>query len=61
MILRHLEMPKVEDAELPDLVRFQEMTKNDEVNLAEIGVRYATTPQSVLSAGVGFGISFRVA
>ena len=39
-----------------DLVRFQEMTKNDEVNLAEIGVRYATTPQSVLSAGVGFGI-----
>ena len=39
-----------------DLVRFQEMTENDEVNLAEIGIRYATTPQSVLSAGVGFGI-----
>lgn len=39
-----------------DLVRFQEVTKNDEVNLAEIGLRYATTPQSVLSVGVGFGI-----
>lgn len=39
-----------------DLVRFQEMTENDEVNLAEIGLRYATTPQSVISAGVGFGI-----
>ena len=39
-----------------DIVRFQEMTENDEVNLAEVGLRYATTPQSVLSAGVGFGI-----
>ena len=38
-----------------DLVRFEEMTENDEVNLAEIGLRYATTPQSVVSAGVGFG------
>ena len=39
-----------------DLVRMQEMMENEEVNLAEIGIRYATTPQSVLSAGVGFGI-----
>lgn len=39
-----------------DLVRLQEMTENEEVNLAEIGVRYATTPQSVISAGIGFGV-----
>ena len=39
-----------------DLVRMQEMTENEEVNLAEIGIRYATTPQSVISTGVGFGI-----
>ena len=39
-----------------DLVRMQEMMEDVEVNLAEIGVRYATTPQSVLSVGVGFGI-----
>ena len=39
-----------------DLVRMQDMMENEEVNLAEIGIRYATTPQSVLSAGVGFGI-----
>jgi hypothetical protein len=26
------------------------------VNLAEIGIRYATTPQSVISTGIGFGI-----
>lgn len=39
-----------------DLVRYEEMRENDEVNLAEIGLRYATTPQSVLSFGVGFGI-----
>ena len=38
-----------------DLVRFEEMTEDDEVNLAEVGLRYATTPQSVVSAGVGFG------
>jgi hypothetical protein len=39
-----------------DLVRMQEMTEHDEVNLAEFGIRYATTPQSVFSAGVGFGV-----
>lgn len=39
-----------------DLVRMQDMMENEEVNLAEFGFRYATTPQSVLSAGVGFGI-----
>ena len=41
---------------IADLVRMQEMTENDEVNLAEVGVRYATTPQSVISGGIGFGI-----
>lgn len=39
-----------------DLVRLQDMMKNEESNFAEVGLRYATTPQSVLSAGVGFGI-----
>ena len=39
-----------------DLVRLQDMMENEESNFAEVGIRYATTPQSVLSAGVGFGI-----
>jgi hypothetical protein len=39
-----------------DLVRYQEMEDNVEVNLAEIGLRYAILPQSVISGGVGFGI-----
>ena len=39
-----------------DLVRFEEMEEDFEANLAEVGFRYATTPQSVFSAGVGFGV-----
>ena len=40
---------------LADIVRMQEMEQDVEVNLAEIGFRFATTPQSVFSTGVGFG------
>lgn len=39
-----------------DLVRYQEMEEDVEVNLAEIGLRYAILPQGVISGGVGFGI-----
>lgn len=38
-----------------DLVREEELEKDEETNLAEIGLRYQLTPLTVLSAGAGFG------
>jgi hypothetical protein len=38
-----------------DLVREEDMTEDEESNLAEVGVRYQLTPRTVISGGVGFG------
>jgi hypothetical protein len=39
-----------------DLLREHTFSEDEEVNLAEVGLRYALTPRMVVSAGVGFGI-----
>jgi hypothetical protein len=39
-----------------DVARWQEMGEDEEVNLFEFGIRKALTPQTVFSAGVGFGV-----
>lgn len=39
-----------------DLLREHTFTEDEELNLAEVGLRYALTPRMVISAGVGFGI-----